>query len=131
MRTFLPSIRALKPLALAALTGAMLASAVPAQAQTVIVQGAPPPLRYEAVPVAPGPGYVWHHGHWYWNGYRYVWVPGRYYAGSSVVVIGGGYGYGHGYYHGHDYHGGYHGGDHGGNHGGHGGGGGGGDHHGH
>lgn len=113
-----PSLQPLKPLLLATLTGALLATALPSQAQTLIVRGDPPPLRYEVVPVAPGPGYVWHHGHWYWNGYRYLWIPGRYVviAGAPVVVYGG-YGYGdhhwhhddwrrhddwHGDWHGHD-----------------------------
>jgi hypothetical protein len=44
----------------------------------VAVETAPPPLRYEAVPVAPGPDYVWAGGYWSWGGAQYVWVPGRY-----------------------------------------------------
>ncbi len=39
---------------------------------------APPPRRYEAVPPPPGASYVWVPGHWRWNGYRYIWIGGRY-----------------------------------------------------
>jgi len=54
--------------------------AVPAQAQVSIgVQigptYAPPPPRYEAVPVMP-PGYVWTPGYWQWRDGRYMWRPG-------------------------------------------------------
>jgi hypothetical protein len=38
----------------------------------------PPPLRYEAVPPPPGASYAWVPGHWRWDGYRYIWVAGRY-----------------------------------------------------
>jgi hypothetical protein len=37
-----------------------------------------PPPRYEPVPPPPGAAYVWVPGHWRWNGYRYIWVGGRY-----------------------------------------------------
>lgn len=37
-----------------------------------------PPLRYEVVPVAPGPQVLWQPGHWNWNGRRYVWFGGHY-----------------------------------------------------
>lgn len=54
--------------------------ALPAQAQVSIgVQigptYAPPPPRYEAVPVLP-PGYVWTPGYWQWRNGRYVWRSG-------------------------------------------------------
>jgi hypothetical protein len=39
-----------------------------------------PPRRYEVVPVAPGPGYVWRPGHWFWNGHRYLWIRGEYFG---------------------------------------------------
>ena len=42
-----------------------------------VVGVAPPPSRYEAVPVAPGPGYVWIGGYWGWNLGRHVWIGGR------------------------------------------------------
>lgn len=38
---------------------------------------APPPAPDQPVVVAPGPGYVWADGEWQWNGYSWVWVPGR------------------------------------------------------
>jgi len=37
-----------------------------------------PPLRYELVPVAPGPAVLWEPGHWAWNGGGYVWIGGHY-----------------------------------------------------
>ncbi len=49
--------------------------AVPAQAE-IIVEVAPPPLRYEVTP-SPRRGYVWESGHWRWNGRRHVWVSGH------------------------------------------------------
>lgn len=74
-----------------ALGGAAVAGAtLPAAAQVyggIYVQTAPPAPIYEAVPAAPGPGYYWQAGYWSWNGYRYVWVRGRYayrpYYGAS------------------------------------------------
>jgi hypothetical protein len=50
-------------------------TAIPAQAQ-IIVDIAPPPLRYEVVPSARA-GYVWEQGYWRWNGRRHVWVAGH------------------------------------------------------
>lgn len=38
--------------------------------------GSPPPVRYEAVPVAPSAAYVWTPGIWLWGGSRYDWRPG-------------------------------------------------------
>lgn len=38
---------------------------------------APPPPRYAAVGVAPGPGYVWTAGYWNWTGGNWGWVEGR------------------------------------------------------
>lgn len=37
---------------------------------------APPPLQYEVIGVAPGPGYLWVAGYWNWTGVEYVWVSG-------------------------------------------------------
>ena len=48
--------------------------AATSSAAVVYVQVAPPYHAVEAVPVAPGPGYVWVGGHWRWNGVKYVWV---------------------------------------------------------
>lgn len=44
----------------------------------VIVErpAAPPPVRVEVRPVAPGPGYIWVAGCWEWR-HDWVWVPGR------------------------------------------------------
>ena len=36
----------------------------------------PPPLRVEAVGVAPGPGFAWVSGYWAYRGGGYAWVPG-------------------------------------------------------
>jgi len=73
-----------------ALGSGIFGAALPASAQVyggVYIQTAPPAPIYEAVPVAPGPGYYWVGGFWQWNGYRYAWVPGRYsyrpYAGAA------------------------------------------------
>lgn len=38
--------------------------------------GSPPPARYEVVPAAPNPVYVWTPGIWAWGGARYDWRPG-------------------------------------------------------
>ncbi|MFO1294206.1 MAG: YXWGXW repeat-containing protein [Rubrivivax sp.] len=38
---------------------------------------APPMPQYEAVPVAPGPAYVWIGGYWAWQLGRYTWIGGR------------------------------------------------------
>jgi hypothetical protein len=55
-----------------------LAITIPASGQISVYIGTPPPpLRYEVVPVAPAPGYVWIGGYWGVEGNRYVWVPGR------------------------------------------------------
>ena len=40
-------------------------------------QYAPPPPRYTAVGVAPGPGYMWTAGWWDWRGHNWTWVEGR------------------------------------------------------
>lgn len=38
----------------------------------------PPAARWERIPPAPGPYYVWEPGFWSWNGGGYYWVPGHY-----------------------------------------------------
>ena len=43
----------------------------------VVAYEAPPPVQYEAVGVAPAPGYFWIGGAWFWEGGRYAWHPGR------------------------------------------------------
>ena len=43
----------------------------------VVAYEAPPPVQYEAVGVAPAPGFFWIGGAWFWEGGRYAWHPGR------------------------------------------------------
>jgi hypothetical protein len=43
----------------------------------VVAYEAPPPVQYEAVGVAPAPGYFWIGGAWFWESGRYAWHPGR------------------------------------------------------
>ena len=41
----------------------------------------PPPAPVVVAPPPPvEPGYVWTPGYWAWDGYRHVWVEGRYVA---------------------------------------------------
>ena len=42
-----------------------------------VVRTGPPPPRYAAVGVAPGPGYLWTDGWWDWRGGNWFWVQGR------------------------------------------------------
>lgn len=42
-----------------------------------VVDVPPPQAQYEAVPAAPGVGYVWIGGYWGWNLGRHVWIGGR------------------------------------------------------
>ncbi len=49
---------------------------IPTAAQRVTVVAAPPAEQVETVVAAP-PGQAWIHGHWAWDGARYVWVPGH------------------------------------------------------
>jgi hypothetical protein len=65
----------------AALAGAALSACVVAPAPGyyaggVVVGAEPPPVQYEAVGVAPSPGYFWIGGSWFWTGGRYVWHGG-------------------------------------------------------
>lgn len=43
----------------------------------VYVASTPPADRYEVVGAAPYPGAFWVRGHYYWSGYRYVWMGGH------------------------------------------------------
>jgi len=43
----------------------------------VRVTAAPPPPRFEAVPVAPSPRHQWIAGCWEWRGSAHVWIPGH------------------------------------------------------
>ena len=68
----------------------------------------PPPASYdEETPPPPSTGYTWVPGYWYWSGYDYVWVQGRYaqppvpgyiYVRSGWVSNGGGYRFVRGYW---------------------------------
>jgi hypothetical protein len=69
-----------RSLTLAALLvlGSAAYAPLPALAQpgvNVYIGAAPPPPRFERVPVARR-GYVWSPGHWEWNGRRHFWVSG-------------------------------------------------------
>lgn len=63
-----------------------------------LVQAAPPPPRYEAMP-GPRQGQVWAPGRWVWNERDYVWQGGRWqqarpdyvYAPGRWVQAGGGW----------------------------------------
>jgi hypothetical protein len=52
----------------------------------VIVSQAPPPVRAEAQPPIPGPGFSWVAGYWAWQGGRFVWISGRWEAGHPGTV---------------------------------------------
>ena len=52
----------------------------PLPPDAVFVHVAPPGPQVEVIGVAPGPNYVWIHGHHRWSGSAYVWVPGRWEA---------------------------------------------------
>jgi len=66
-----------KLLAVALAFSAFAACTAPAMAQISVTIGrTPPPLRYEARPAMPGPGYAWVDGYWRVDRGRYVWAPG-------------------------------------------------------
>jgi len=55
-----------------------------------VIVGARPETPYYERPIAPGPGYVWVDGDWYWTGGRYVYHNG-YWArprGTRVWITG-------------------------------------------
>lgn len=86
----------MKKLVLGTLVAATLAAVTLPAAAAVIVEVAPPPLRYEVVP-APRVGYVWVPGYWEWRRHRHFWVaghwvrhrPGYMYAPARWVERGG------------------------------------------
>ena len=47
--------------------------------------GAPPPMRYEAVP-APRRGYVWAPGYWRPQGHRHAWVAGHWVKAPAMCT---------------------------------------------
>jgi YXWGXW repeat-containing protein len=71
-----------------AIAGALMSVALSACVVTpapgyVVATAPPPPVQYEAVGVAPGPGYFWIGGAWFWEGGRYAWHPGRWEAARA------------------------------------------------
>jgi hypothetical protein len=67
--------------ALAACTVSTTTGTVPVETDVAIVRVAPPPPRYEVVPPLPPERFAieyWQPGHWRWNEYEHVWVPGHY-----------------------------------------------------
>lgn len=52
----------------------------PAESPEVVTYSPPPPVRYEAIGVAPSAGYFWVGGAWFWEGGRYAWHPGYWQA---------------------------------------------------
>ena len=68
----------MKPLIAALFVTTAMFAAACATSGRVHVRVGPPPLRAEAVVVAPGPGYVWVPGYYRWDGAAYIWMPGRY-----------------------------------------------------
>jgi hypothetical protein len=77
MRPYLSKL-VLGALLSAALTGCVVSAAGPGG--EVVAYEAPPAVRYEAVGVAPTPGYFWVGGAWFWEGNRYNWHPGHWQA---------------------------------------------------
>jgi hypothetical protein len=73
----------------------------------VIVRSAPPPERFEPVPMAPGPGFVWIRGRWSWRHDRWEWInghwdraaqPGSTWIAGQWVPRGGGWFWVEGHY---------------------------------
>ncbi len=71
-------LKSAKILLAGALLGGLLSACVvaPAPGYGEAVYSAPPAVPYEAVGVAPTPGYFWIGGSWFWEGGRYAWHPG-------------------------------------------------------
>lgn len=73
------------------LSGLCLPGCVAAPGYAYYAPVAPPPVRVEAVGVAPGPGFVWINGYWGFEGGRHVWIAGRWERpprGRSAWVAG-------------------------------------------
>ena len=56
-------------------TGLMFGLASAAAAQVFVPMG-PPPVRRQAIPRRPHPGWVWQPGFQRWDGRSYIWMPG-------------------------------------------------------
>lgn len=53
--------------------------------EEIIYAPLPPPRSLlEIIPIPPGIGYIWCQGYWFWSGYRYDWIIGRY-----ILIIPG------------------------------------------
>ncbi|TKC91606.1 hypothetical protein FAZ69_03935 [Trinickia terrae] len=63
--------------------GALTIATASAEEVVLVAPNAPPPVRYEAVPV-PRDGYIWEKGHWRWEHGQYVWERGHW----EVVRVG-------------------------------------------
>lgn len=63
-----------------ALLAVTLAGCVVAPVGPDVAYSAPPPLRYEAIGIAPTPGYFWVGGNWFWERGAYNWHPGYWQA---------------------------------------------------
>ncbi|MBS0663345.1 MAG: YXWGXW repeat-containing protein [Verrucomicrobia bacterium] len=58
--------------------GTLYTSEAQATTDYVVAQPPPaPPIQREVVVVQPAPGMVWVQGYWAYDGYRYVWIGGR------------------------------------------------------
>lgn len=62
----------------AAAVGTLLFVAAPPSFADVVVKIAPPAMRVETRPPAPGPEFAWRPGYWRWGGKEHVWVGGEY-----------------------------------------------------
>jgi WXXGXW repeat (2 copies) len=68
----------MKPLLLASVIAfEILMGEERAEAQLIQVTVAPPAMRVEPMPTAPGPGHAWVAGYWTWDGARYAWNQGH------------------------------------------------------
>ena len=78
----------LKAIMAAAVTAFVVAACESYGAAGVMyVQSAPPPVQYEVVSVAPGPGFIWVSGYWEWTGVQYAWVSGRWQRPPSGYTV--------------------------------------------
>ena len=61
------------------LSGAAVSACIvaPAPVYGEVAYQEPPPVQYEALGVAPAPGFFWIGGAWFWEGGRYAWHQGR------------------------------------------------------
>ncbi len=69
---------------------AVASDATPAPSEAVVAPPPPAP-QVEAIPVSPGPDYVWTPGYWSWNGGVWIWMGGywHYPVRPGQVWVGG------------------------------------------